>query len=358
MFANEKKSFLPFWVPLLILILGSCGPLVGGKAFTYREPVTDPDIIIDIYVPERVWQGTTLFSDNHNLQKPRIVEVNMRGEIVWQYLIPENLKGHTNPGFDVELLPNNNILFVLPRNGVYEIDRKGNVIWSYLDDKVSHDADRLPNGNTLVVWGGVDQISDAQVKEINPKGKIVWTWSAKDYFYKSPYKEIHDEGWTHTNAATRLPNGNTLISPRNFNFVVEVDSKGSVVRTLGQGLLFKQHDPSILPNGNLLAGSHRPPSAFVLSIESYAAVEIDLRTAKIVWKFEWPEWPWLGARSVKRLKNGNTLVQGGVRIVEVTPAGEIVWQLRLREEIEKEVLSTKRSYQFRSFYKAERIAPH
>ena len=155
-----------------------------------------------------------------------------------------------------------------------------------------------------------------------------------------------------------MPNGNTLISPRNFNFVVEVDSKGSVIRTLGEGLLFMQHDPSILPNGNLLAGSHRPPPEFASSIESYAAVEIDLRTGEIVWKFEWPRWPRLGARSVKRLPNGNTLVQGGVRIVEVTPAGEIVWQLRLREEIEKEVLSTVQSYQLRSFYKAERIALH
>ena len=358
MFWNKKNTFSLSCILFTVAILSGCSPLVGGKAFTYKEPVTDPDILVDIYVPEKVWQGTTLFSDNHNLQRPRIVEVNMRGEIVWQYLVPENLKRYTNPGFDAELLPNNNILFVLPRNGVYEIERNGNVIWSYMDDKVSHDADRLPNGNTLVVWGGGDQISDTQVKEINPKGEIVWAWYAKDHFYKSPYKEIRDGGWTHTNAATRLPNGNTLISPRNFNFVVEVDSQGSVVRTLGQGLLYKQHDPSILPNGNLLAGSHRPPPAFASSIESYAAVEIDLRTGEILWKFEWPKRPRLGARDVNRLPNGNTLVQGGVRIVEVTPAGEIVWQLRLREEIEKEVLSTKRSYQFRSFYKAERIAPH
>jgi hypothetical protein len=362
MFADKRKSFSFFGALLPILILSGCSPLWGGKAFTHREPVTDPDIIVDIFVPEKVWQGTTLISDNHNLQRPRIIEVNMRGEIVWEYLIPEHLKRYTNPGFDVDWLPNNNILFVLPKDGVYEIDRKGNVIWSYKDDKISHDADRLPNGNTLVVWGGGDQIGDAQVKEINPKGKLVWAWYAKDHFYKAPYKEIHGQGWTHTNAATRLPNGNTLISPRNFNFVVEVDSKGSVIRTLGEGLLFYQHDPSILPNGNLLAGSHRPWGASASSIESYAAVEINLKRAEIVWKFEWPQkerpgGPRLGARNVKRLPNGNTLVQGGVRIVEVTAEGEIVWQLRLREEIENEVLSSVQSAQRRSFYKVERIAP-
>jgi len=266
------------------------------------------------------------------------------------------LKRYTNPGFDVELLPNNNILFVLPRNGVYEIERNGNVVWSYLDNKVSHDADRLPNGNTLVVWGGGDEISDAQVKEIDPEGEIVWAWYAKDHFYESSHKDIYDEGWTHTNAATRLPNGNTLISPRNFNFVVEVDPQGSVVRTLGEGLLYYQHDPVILPNGNLLSGSHRPPPAFAASIRSYPALEIDLKTGEIVWEFKWPKELPQGARDADRLPNGNTLVQGGTRIAEVTTKGEIVWQLRLKEAIEKEIRSTKRSFQRRSFYKAERIS--
>ena len=315
----------------------------------------DPDIYVDVYQSDMAWAGTTLLADNHNLESPRIIEVNMLGEIIWEYQVPPKLRQYTNPGFDVERLPNNNILFVLPRNGVYEIDRSGNTIWSYLDKKVSHDADRLPNGNTLVVWGGGDKTSDAQVKEINPEGEIVWAWYARDHFYKSPYKDIYDEGWTHTNAATRLLNGNTLISPRNFNFVVEVDPQGSVVRTLGQGLLYYQHDPVILPNGNLLSASHRPPPEFAASITSYPALEIDLETGEIVWEFKWPKEVPQGARDADRLPNGNTLVQGGTRIAEVTTKGEIVWQLRLKEPIEKEIRSTKQSFQRRSFYKAERI---
>ena len=315
----------------------------------------DPDIFVDIYQSDMAWAGTTLLADNHNLERPRIIEVNMLGEIVWEYLVPQRLRQYTNPGFDVERLPNNNILFVLPRNGVYEIERNGNTVWSYRDSKVSHDADRLPNGNTLVVWGGGDGISDAQVKEISPEGKIVWSWYARDHFYKSPYKDIQDEGWTHTNAVSRLPNGNTLISPRNFNFVVEVDPQGAVVRTLGEGLLYYQHDPVILPNGNLLSGSHRPPPAFAASIRSYPALEIDLKTGEIVWEFKWPKGLPQGARDADRLPNGNTLVQNGIRIVEVTTEGEIVWQLRLKEAIEKEVQGTKLDYQRRGFYKAERI---
>ena len=121
----------------------------------------DSEITVDIYKVDKAYTGTTLLADNHNLNRPRIIEVNMLGEIVWEYLVPQNIKEYVNPGFDTELLSNNNVLFVLPRNGVYEVSRDGEVVWSYITDKISHDADRLPNGNTIVVFGVNDQTSDA-----------------------------------------------------------------------------------------------------------------------------------------------------------------------------------------------------
>jgi hypothetical protein len=326
----------------------------------------DPDFQVDVYQSDMAWAGTTILSDNHILSRPRIIEVNMLGEIVWQYLVPDNLRKNIdpqagmNPGFAVELLPNNDILFVSPRKGVYEINRGGDVVWSYETPKISHDADRLPNGNTIFVFGGDDQKDDAQVTEVNPKGEIVWQWYARDHFDKPPYDSIYDGGWTHTNAVIRLPNGNTLISPRNFNFVVEVDPKGEVVRTLGEGLLYYQHGPELLPNGNLLSGSHgnlaRLAPEVVASITSYAAVEIDLKTGKIVWKFMWPPGLPQGARDADRLPNGNTLILGDTRIAEVTTDGKIVWQLRVKDAIEKEMLSTKQGMQSRGFYRNERIS--
>ena len=194
MFRDKGNLFLIFYLIFAVVIFSGCRGTIGRRAFTYKEPITDPDIHVDNYNPDKAWHGTTLLADNHRLERPRIIEVNMQGQIVWEYVLPQNLREYTNPGFDVEWLPNNNILFVLPRYGVYEINRNGDIVWSYLDKKVSHDADRPPNGNTLVVFGGGDQISDAQVKEINPEGKIVWAWYAKDHFYKSPYKDIYNEG--------------------------------------------------------------------------------------------------------------------------------------------------------------------
>lgn len=49
----------------------------------------DGDLSVDIYQPDKVWAGTTLLPLNHDHQRPRIVEVNMLGEIVWQYLVSE-----------------------------------------------------------------------------------------------------------------------------------------------------------------------------------------------------------------------------------------------------------------------------
>ena len=73
--------------------------------------------------------------------------------------------------------------------------------------------------------------------------------------------------------ALYVPYGNTLFSLRNFNFGYEVDPQGSVVKTLGKEVLVGQHDPEILPNGNILAASHgRPPRA----------AEIDSKMGEIV----------------------------------------------------------------------------
>jgi hypothetical protein len=344
MFGDRSNTIWIACIVLVALILSGCGATLGNRAFTFKEPVTDPDIYVDLYHPDKAWPGTTLLADNHRLDRSRIIEVNMQGRIVWEYPLPEYLKPYTNPGFDVERLPNNNTLFVLPLRGVYEIDRFGEIVWSYEDRKVSHDADRLPNGNTLVVFGGGDGPGDAQVKEIDLKGKVVWAWYARDHFNKPPYKDIHDEGWTHTNAASRLPNENTLVSLRNFNLVAEVDSRGKVVRTIGEGIFHRQHDPEMLPQDHLLVANHQKP---------HRAIEVDLNSGKIVWQSPGFERDAIPVRDANRLPNGNTLVTGSTKIVEFTPQGEIVWQLRLRNIN----FRNQRDWPGLGFYKAERIAP-
>ena len=309
--------------------------------------VADPAFVVDVMIPEKIAPGTTLLGDLHDLTKPRIVEVNMLGEIVWEYDVPENLINYVNPGFSVVPLQNGNILAAFPRNGVYEINRTSkDVVWKFIDSKASHDAERLENGNTLVVDGGYgrDTMEDAQVREINPQGQVVWSWYAKDEFNRAPYNVITNNEWTHTNAASRLENGDTLISLRNFNLVAEVDKNGKLVRTFGEGVMRQQHDPEELQNGNILfANPGKPP----------LAVEID-SSGKIVWSYLIPQdTPFASAstRDADRLQNGNTLITTANRLIEVTPQGDIVWQFRLKDV----QFVSEDDAKSRGFYKAIRI---
>jgi len=326
---------------LALIIFSGCRATIGGRAFTYEEPLVDSDITVTRYVPSKTCNGTTLLADNHRRERPSIIEIDMQGRVIWEYAIPPSLGEYTNPGFDVELLPNNNVLFVLPGHGIFEINRKGRLIWFHLDPKVSHDADRLPNGNTLYVYGNDDQKTDAQVKEVDPKGKLVWSWYAQGEFDKPPYQDVYDQGWTHTNAVTRMANGNTLISPRNFNCLVEVDPQGQVMRIIGEEYLHRQHDPEVLSNGNILVANHARP---------HEILEIDPTSEEIVWRFAVLQrrmWP---VRDADRLPNGNILITGSTHLVEITPQKELVWLLELNVSFR-----SPREAPALGFYRAERI---
>ena len=45
----------------------------------------DPDFTVDIYDPAKSFKGYTIFADNYDPGRPRIIEVNMKGEVTWQY---------------------------------------------------------------------------------------------------------------------------------------------------------------------------------------------------------------------------------------------------------------------------------
>ena len=293
------------------------------------------DLYVDIYNSEKAYDGTTLFADLHDTQNPRIIEINMLAEIVWEYKIPDHLKEYNQPGMDVELLSNDNILFVLPRNGVYEIDRDGTVIWSHLDEKISHDADRLSNGNTIYVFGAGDEFDDAQVKEVNPQGDVVWSWYAKNHYNSEPYTSYTREGWIHTNAVTRLANGNTILSLRNFSLTIEINPHGEIVWEFDWINLYPTtnplghdpHEPEIQSNNHLLICLQRDAPCQV--------VELNRNTGL-------PEWEYhrdylRTSRDSDRLPNGNTLIVGVLEdtndsvVFEVTSDGEIVWQLKVKD---------------------------
>lgn len=329
-------------IGVLIFYFTRKTPKISCSSDSIQRGTVDSDFEVDICKEDKVYLANTLLPDNHNPDRPRVIEINILGEIIWEYQLPEDLKKYTNPGFDAEKLDSGNILILLPAKGVFEIDQDKNIVWSYLDNKVSHDADRLPNGNTLIGFGNEDSKEDSQIKEVDKNGNIIWSWKAKDYFNNNQFGDIYDQGWTHTNAVTRLANGNTLISPRNFNLLVEVDSSGKVLKTFGEKFLVKQHDPEILENGNILIANHTDP---------HQVVEYNYQTEEKIWSFEILQkknWP---VRDADRLPNGNTLITGSAKILEVTSEGKVVWRFGLK----KLNFDSPKDAPAKGFFKAQRI---
>lgn len=325
--------------------------LPAGNAESIPDGTADATLQLLSWTQGKTWDGTTLFGDKTN---GRIVEVNMEGEVVWKYDVPG---GPGTAVGGVMVLPNNNVLFAVlnpeSRRGAYEVNRQGQVVWQFVDKRVSHDAVRLLNGNTLLSAAHSEDYSawpysDPQVFEVNSQGAMVWSFAFKSVYENDPaYKDIRttDFGpWTHVNGAIRLPNGNTLMSPRNFGITVEVDANGNVVKEHGedctncppfvppdntcalQARRFQcPHSPVPLPNGRLLVNEPIPTSR---------VMEYDLAQKKVLWFYDQgtkaQNGEWMMVRGSQRLPNGNTLVTDSHgQLLEVTSDKQVVWKLRL-----------------------------
>ena len=307
-----------------------------------------PDLQIIKHDRQKTFPGNIIFVDK---LANRVVEATVEGKVVWECAGPQSCS--INPAMrgacgtrlmDVELLPNNNVLVLNGGNCVYEINRNGKIIWQYLNDTVSHDADRLENGNTLMACVGAE--ADAkfpyekpQAIEVNPEGKIVWEWHAKNQYAKSKYKDVRSgdaKDWTHMNSVQRLSDGNTLLSVRNWNLLIAVDKNGRTVWTSGAkkvpdaGTFGKEspqcpHTPVMLENGNIIVSE---------SVKG-TVIEWDRKQERIVWQY--PEHAgarrkdWLFIRAAHRLPNGNTfIIDSRGQFLEVTRNCELVWQARIK----------------------------
>ncbi len=211
--------------------------------------------------------------------------------VVWEYRRPGP---EPFDPFSVELLANGNVLVASRTNEVLEVNRQKRIVWSYtrLGDNADlinvYAAQRLPNGNTLIT----DRRADFVI-EVTPDKQVVWRYGARP-------DTLTTGSLVDPFSAVRLPNGNTLIADnRGATRVIEVRSS--------------DYDPTS-PN-------------------------LGYTDASIVWRYGRDNDGGIGQgqlaspRQAQRLANGNTLITdaadqvfSGNRVIEVSPAGSIVWQ--------------------------------
>jgi len=268
---------------------------------------------------------------------------------------------------DVAALPNGNVLFNVRLVGGFEVTRAGKLVWQHLDEEMSHDLDRLGNGNTLYARAWARRGED-HVREVTPGGQVVWSWNGLSDYDRSPFRDVDIEGWMHVNAVTRTAAGRTFISIRNFDRTAEVGLDGRVVsetiycgklsRTRAAGMdkaaamsICRPHDPEILGNGTILVPL---PPQNRLMVQAIGA-----KKARIVFTRARSKGYW-HLRDANRLPNGNLLLTGYDRIVEMTAEGEVVWQLRVpgrQAMVSSSGKKRLRSTEKEDLFKAQRIGP-
>ncbi|MDQ6855970.1 MAG: PQQ-binding-like beta-propeller repeat protein [Candidatus Dormibacteraeota bacterium] len=172
-------------------------------------------------------QGASPVDPNFSCADNRVIVVNQKGKIVWQYGRPGVTGSGPNqlnvPVFAIQL-PSRNIMVVdQGNNRVIEIDRfTRSIVWSYgptsgpgaLNNPNS--AELLRNGHVLIA----DE-NNNRVIEITRAGQIVWQYGSGS---PSAGRPIQIAAF-----ASRLPNGHTLITDSGHSRVIEVTEDKTIV---------------------------------------------------------------------------------------------------------------------------------
>ena len=307
------------------------GAFLAGILVAAAPPAQAERFRVLTAAPAQLSPAGTAFVDA--VRGKKIVEIDRNGNVVWQCSLSGSQFGseELQRGADLDwIAADDSFLVTVPFSGIFRIDRQCSVIWQHRTPRVSHDADLLPSGNVLYTFAW-DSESDLQAVEIDPNGRTVWSWQARNHIDPAWRNSAGDgggrsgergaggrgggrgEGFTHANAVVRLADGDTLVSLRNFGRVVRVGRDGAV--KWASGNINRVHDPSLLPDGRLVAAEHSPMRVVVLGNGRRTTLFDNAIGIKPI-------------RTVEQLGNGNFLLTGGEDIVEIDGSGTVLWHVQ------------------------------
>ena len=201
---------------------------------------------------------------------------------------------------------------------IVEMNQSGTPIWVYTGGLVFPHA-AYPVGNNIVI---ADTGND-RVIEINRQGKTLWD---SDYFgggkgYLGQGILSNGAKLLYPNDAFPLPNGHFLVSSRFTNSVYEINQTGKVFWSCSR-FMSRQHNPRLLPNGNLI----------VADSDNGRAIIINHSCTKIVFNYGGTDlsgvprllWP----RSFQPYTRGNYVIGDSLRsrIIEINPKNKQIVQ--------------------------------
>jgi hypothetical protein len=181
---------------------------------------------------------------------------------------------------------------------------------------------------------------------LSPDGEVLKKVSILDALVASPYARMLNtvawyskDDYLHTNAidvvaepaamrVSGVRGHQVLLSMRELGAIGLLDLDREVFTWALRGSWVGQHDPDLLPDGNMLLFDnygHYGPGGIS------RVIEFNPKTLELVWSYTGDEARPLESKlrsAQERLPNGNTLIteSDGGRLLEVTRRGQIVWE--------------------------------
>jgi len=305
-------------------------------------------------LPDKVQPGLNLYC---SADAPRATLMDMQGEPVHEWsrefgsIWPAAVE-HAGPEAGrfrrVYLLENGDLLAIFEGLGLVRLDADSQVVWAKLNG-AHHDLDVRPDGDIWVLTRRWRRTSPQPtlfdyVTVLDADGNERRSVSLHECLMRSPYRSLFERSPDktgdvfHTNTlfvlddsiAERAPAfraGRVLTSFRTLNALAVVDLEREEVVWVRTGDFRQQHDPQLLPNGNVLFFDN-------LGLRRFSRViEFDPVTLETIWSYAGsPERPFFSKTcgTAQRLANGNTLITESSRgrAIEVLPDGTIAWEFR------------------------------
>jgi Arylsulfotransferase (ASST) len=339
----------------------------------FWEPARTARGGVTTYDPAKALNGYTLFTSGEG---QRAALISMTGEVLHEWQLPfsaiwDETAQVKKPRPDemihyrtAHLYPNGDLLAIYEAlgdtpwgYGLVKMDKNSRPIWKYLGG-AHHDLDIAPDGNIYVLTHEVGTTIvdrwrhlkppriDDFVVVLSPDGEVLKKVSVLDALVASPYARMLNtvawyskDDYLHTNAidvvaepaamrVSGVRGHQVLLSMRELGAIGLLDLDREVFTWALRGSWIGQHDPDLLPNGNMLL------------FDNYGhygeggisrVIEFDPKTLGLVWSYTGDARRPFESKlrsSQERLANGNTLIteSDGGRLFEVTRAGEIVWE--------------------------------
>jgi len=327
-------------------------------------------------VAPKVYDGVTLVAYGESA-----VLIDMRGTVLHRWHFPQQeleaygvtLKSSTPDTWPywkpARVLPNGDLIAIVDRMhstpeglAMIKLDRESRPVWVYAH-AVHHDFDIDRNGNIYVLDQEirstplpnlpalVPPLIDEGVVVLSPDGNQIARYSIAEAFQRSEYRSLLNEfaqvnrdvwgDYLHSNnvdvvdaelaeAFEFLDEGQVLLSFREISTIAVLDLDERQIVWAARGQWHMQHDPDLLPNGNILVFDNQGDWG---RGGGSRVIEFDPLSRQVVWQFPNRQGQTLNSAyraGQQKLPNGNVLINDFYqnRLIEVTEDGRIVWEYR------------------------------